>query len=368
MADIKTVYTELETAISLEKCRKCGCMQTTLDNLTKIVVGNGDDSLFSLAQSLPSWAGQMQPVRYSCRGCEHCYPAVAQNEFTVLFPAAADRLALDCDFQVSIGPWPPVVGEYFVLDPSAPVAVSTLASVELAEALAQQKPAGLAITGKTETENIGIDKIVKNSVSNPAIQFLIVAGQEPKGHQTGQTLLSLAKNGVDTQQRIVGSVGKGPFLRNVSTEEVDTFRRQVQVVDMIGCLDVAKISETVAELAQQADEGCGCGSCGCDTPATQISDIEVVYAAKENATVKLDKAGYFVIVPLPEKGIINVEHYAYDNTLVRMIEGTTARELYKTIVANGWVSELSHAAYIGRELTKAELSIEHNFKYVQDGA
>jgi len=368
MADIKTVYAELETAICLEKCRKCGCMQTTLDNLTKIVADNGDDSLLALAQSLPIWIGQMQPVRYSCRGCEHCYPAVAQNEFTVLFPAVADRLALDCDFQVSVGPWPPVVGEYFVLDRSAPVAVSTLASVELAEALARQKPAGLAIAGKTETENIGIDKIVKNCISNPAIQFLIVAGQEPKGHQTGQTLLSLAKNGIDTQQRVVGSVGKGPFLRNVSAAEVDIFRRQVQVVDMIGCLDVDKISEAVAELAQRADEGCGCGNCDCDTPAIEASTVEVVYAAKENTTVKLDKAGYFVIMPLQEKGVINVEHYGYDNTLLRVIEGTTARELYKTIVANGWVSELSHAAYIGRELTKAELSIEHNFKYVQDGA
>ena len=35
--------------------------------------------------------------------------------------------------------------------------------------------------------------------------------------------------------------GKGPFLRNVSTMEVDTFRQQVQVVDLIGCQDVDKI-------------------------------------------------------------------------------------------------------------------------------
>ena len=370
MADIKTVFAELDTAIGLEKCRKCGCMQTTLDNLTQQMVDNSEDSLLSLAQSLPVWAGQMQPIRYSCRGCEHCYPAVAQNEFVALFPAVAEQLTLDCDFQVNTGPWPPVVGEYFVLDTLAPVAVSTLADVELAEVLAGQKPAGLAIVGKTETENIGIDKIVKNVVSNPAIQFLVVAGQESKGHQTGQTLLALAKNGVDTQQRVVGSPGKGPFLRNVSAEEVDTFRQQVRLVDMIGCQDVAKICAAVAELAQQANEveACGCGSCGCDTPTAQVSNMETVRATEPDATIKLDKAGYFVIVPLPEKKIINVEHYAYNNTLLRVMEGATARELYKTIVANNWISELSHAAYVGRELTKAELSIEHNFKYVQDGA
>ncbi len=82
----------------------------------------------------------------------------------------------------------------------------------------------------------------------------------------------------------------------------------------------------------------------------------------------MDKAGYFVVLPLADKGIINVEHYAYDNTLLRVIEGANARALYATIVANGWVSELSHAAYLGKELTRAELSLKHGIKYVQDGA
>ncbi len=82
----------------------------------------------------------------------------------------------------------------------------------------------------------------------------------------------------------------------------------------------------------------------------------------------LDKAGYFVVLPEAEAGVITVEHYAYDNKLLRVVEGTTARAIYKTLVANGWVSELSHAAYLGRELAKAELSLRHGFKYVQDGA
>ncbi len=82
----------------------------------------------------------------------------------------------------------------------------------------------------------------------------------------------------------------------------------------------------------------------------------------------MDKAGYFVILPVAERAIINVEHYAYDNTLIRVIEGATARALYTTIIAEGWVTELSHAAYLGKELAKAELALEHGFKYVQDGA
>ena len=81
----------------------------------------------------------------------------------------------------------------------------------------------------------------------------------------------------------------------------------------------------------------------------------------------MDKAGYFVVLPLPDKKVINVEHYTYDNTLMRMIEGENARALYKTIIANGWVSELSHAAYLGKELAKAELSLTHGIPYIQDG-
>jgi len=38
------------------------------------------------------------------------------------------------------------------------------------------------------------------------------------------------------------------------------------------------------------------------------------------------------------------------------------------IINNKWVTELSHAAYLGKELTKAELSITKGFKFVQDGA
>ena len=82
----------------------------------------------------------------------------------------------------------------------------------------------------------------------------------------------------------------------------------------------------------------------------------------------MDKAGYFVILPRGEQNMINVEHYSYDNTLLRTIEGANARALYLTIVTNGWVSELGHAAYLGKELTKAELSLRHGIKYIQDGA
>ncbi len=66
--------------------------------------------------------------------------------------------------------------------------------------------------------------------------------------------------------------------------------------------------------------------------------------------------------------MIHVEHYGYDNTLLHVLEGPTARALYSAIVAQGWVTELSHAAYLGKELAKAEISFKHGIPYLQDGA
>jgi tetrahydromethanopterin S-methyltransferase subunit A len=265
--------------------------------------------------------------------------------------------------------WPPVVGDYFVVDKAAPVAVSTLASVELAAALAESKPAGLGIVGKTETENIGLDKIIKNMITNPALRFLIVAGQEPAGHRTGSTLLALAEDGVDPQRRVIGSPGKRPVLRNVSFEEIEAFRRQVEVIDLINCDKLAKVTPHIEKLASRTVDVSGCCSCDDAAAAVPCSTVPTLIAGEVlEANIRLDAAGYFVIVPVAEQGIISVEHYAYDHKLLRIIEGYAARTLYRMIIDNGWVTELSHAAYLGKELTKAELSLKFGFKYIQDGA
>ena len=94
--------------------------------------------------------------------------------------------------------------------------------------------------------------------------------------------------------------------------------------------------------------------------------VERVAAAGEDPLrIKLDKAGYFV-VNVRDQSIL-VEHYSYQEKLLRIIEGHDARSIYLTIVRHGWVSKLDHAAYIGKELAKAELSIRYGFDYLQDG-
>jgi tetrahydromethanopterin S-methyltransferase subunit A len=124
--------------------------------------------------------------------------------------------------------------------------------------------------------------------------------------------------------------------------------------------------ERIQELARQVGTTPDDRSLGEGTPV-QVLRTPVVQA-EEPDRVEMDKAGYLVILPQPTKGTIVVEHYSYDNRLRRVIEGRDARAICHSIVTNAWMTRLSHAAYLGKELARAELSLSMGFRYVQDGA
>ena len=386
---LEKVEAEIREGMSLAKCRKCGCMKDALDALSNSLTNVEKNSEGGFSDSLLQWKSQMEPIKYACLGCEYCYPAVALNEFGKVLPDAAPTDALSCAFSERIpsgdvkestsGGWPVVPGEYKVLckNGECSVAISTLASPELTDMIAELSPEEVCIVGKTETENIGIDKLIKNTITNKAIHYLVLAGTDPKGHKPGQTILGLSSNGVDEKMRVIGSEGKRPFLRNVTKDEIESFRKQVKVIDLIGCEDVETIlnkakellmtTNTSAQEVEQLKGKCGCSSCSEESESNESMEVPTI-RAKEPVKIQMDEAGYFVILPLPEKGIISVEHYSYDDKLLRTIEGKDARSLYWTIIENNWVTQLSHGAYLGKELAKAELSLVHSFKYVQDGA
>jgi tetrahydromethanopterin S-methyltransferase subunit A len=379
----KKVYSEIQRGMRLSKCKKCGCMRGTLENLKASLPLLKLKDASELLQNVNKWFDQLEPLEYPCFGCKYCIPPEAMTILTSKYPVLASATLSSCEMQVNEDSWPPVEGEYTVLDKSAPVAVSTLASVRLDEKLAKLKPEGLCMVGKTETENIGVDKIIKNVISNPSISTIIVAGKDTEGHQSGRTLLALWENGVDKNMRVIGSNGRRPILKNVSMEDVDIFRKQITVEDMIGSENTRSLAKKIRELSEEAPvtsgvTGCGCHSDCCDTgtvaiPAVMLPQstmsISTVKAKKQSkSSIKLDKAGYFVILPQKKKATILVEHYSYDNKLIKKIEGKSSRDIYLTIINNRWVTELSHAAYLGKELSRAELSIKNAYKFVQDGA
>ena len=56
--------------------------------------------------------------------------------------------------------------------------------------LANRKPEGLAIVGTMHTENLGIERVIKNVLANPHIRFLLLCGEDTQqavGHLPGQS-------------------------------------------------------------------------------------------------------------------------------------------------------------------------------------
>ncbi len=381
----KKAHSEIQRGMKLSRCRKCGCMKGTLENLKASLPLLKMKDAKELLKNVIEWQGQLEPLAYPCFGCKYCIPPEAMTMLTTKYPALASATLSSCEMKINDSSWPPVEGEFTILNSNAPVAVSTLASVKLEDKIAKLKPEGLCIVAKTETENIGIDKMIKNVISNPSIKFLILAGKDTEGHQSGKTLLALLKKGVDKNMRVIGSKGRRPILKNVTRTDVEKFRRQIKIEDMMGSENTRNIVKKIKELSKNSVSSASCG-CGDDTcapqpapvqikttfmamPALKAASVPKVKAKRQSkTTIKLDKAGYFVILPSKKTSTILVEHYSYDNKLLRKIEGKNGREIYFTIINNKWVTELSHAAYLGKELTKAELSITKGFKFVQDGA
>ena len=60
-----------------------------------------------------------------------------------------------------------------------------------------EPPKTVAIYGRLKTENIGIEKIVANTISNPFLRFLVLCGDDIRGHRSGSSLIALHKNGID---------------------------------------------------------------------------------------------------------------------------------------------------------------------------
>ena len=138
--------------------------------------------------------------------------------------------------------WPPVPGDFIVGNPEKPVAICTLGKK-------LDINSDYGIIGTCKTENIGIERIIINIISNPAIRFLILAGPEIPGHLTGHTLRALYKNGVDeSSRRIIDAKGAIPYIENVPIEAVERFRTQIELIDMLNNLNVDEIESKNAEL------------------------------------------------------------------------------------------------------------------------
>lgn len=354
---VQRLVNEIYTVHQIEKCRYCGCFQQVVG---ETVAALAEVPLTSeLKDKLLEVKGNTPIAKYDCLGCDPCHAAILSNTFEGIIkkePIEHKERVIAPEMES----WPVEEGQYIIGNKEASVAISTLSDSVLYQRIVQHLGTqNIAIIGPTLTENIGVGKVVKNCISNPYIRFLILCGEDPKGHRSGASLLALLQNGIDSQGRIIGSPAIRPVLKNVDFLHVQHLRKQVQVIDLVGCDELDIIGKKVEDCARKNL-----------TPFKETITIEGIkkVLAKPSKKLLLDPSGYFIIYPKPDKRAILVEHYPNDGTLRHIIEGDSVSEICSTIIELSLVSRLDHAAYLGRELERCRLSMELGFEFVQDRA
>jgi len=136
-------------------------------------------------------------------------------------------------------------GEFTACSPNGCVAV-VLLNIEYTP------PESVAIYGRLKTENIGIEKIVANTISNPHIRFLVVCGDDIRGHRSGSSLLALHKNGIDNNHRIIDAPGAIPYIENLKEDAIKRFQGQLEVVDFLGEKEKEKIDKIIADCTRMS--------------------------------------------------------------------------------------------------------------------
>jgi len=141
--------------------------------------------------------------------------------------------------------WPIAKGDFHSGDANSCVAVVTMGSHLDEQGICD---AGAALCGSCKTENLGLEKVIANIISNPNIRFVLTCGTEVKGHLSGQTFQALHANGVEGG-KVVGSKGAIPFIENLDDAAIKRFQAQVELVDIMETEDLGAIKAKIAELA-----------------------------------------------------------------------------------------------------------------------
>lgn len=351
---------QLGRAAAAQKCWRCGCLHHALEAIKRALPASA--RVGSLAGALTSARARSMPARYDCLGCEICWPAAALDALgrEGLISGEADVCPTET---VEARPgWPPLPGAYRLLRYRAPVAVCTLNDDALAERIASGERREVAIVGTLHTENLGIERLISNVLANPTIRFLVVCGADSRqriGHLPGQSLVALAREGVDAGGRIIGAKGKRPVLRNLEAGAIEHFRRTVEVVDLVGVSELERIEATLGACGERDPGPAGpWASGGAILPIT----------GSLPARMTSDPKGYFVVYVDRARQLLSLEHYGNDGVLTTVIEAPTAAEVYMPAVERGLLSRLDHAAYLGRELARAERALSGGEPFIQDAA
>jgi tetrahydromethanopterin S-methyltransferase subunit A len=357
--------------MALDKCRKCGCIQMALDAARQAFASSESVEARESLKKIDEFQQQMEPIAYDCLGCKVCWGGEVTRRIEDCFgeldlgntPGVRESMepACSCSGGVCRPAWPPHPGEFIVGNPEGSVAICTLASHELPAAVISGS-AAVAIAGKCDTENIGVEKVVLNILANRNIRWLIVCGQESEGHCSGDAFLKLKEHGTDAAMRIQQATSRRPVLKNLTMLDVASFRQQAEIINLVGCADADAVGAAVRECAVRTVV-----PLAGESSTLQHSSHETV-KARLPKRLELDPSGFFVVLLNRPGGLIVCEHYENSGKHSHTIEGKEAALVAATAVELGLVSRLDHAAYLGRELAKAESALRTGADYVQDAA
>jgi tetrahydromethanopterin S-methyltransferase subunit A len=252
--------------------------------------------------------------------------------------------------------WPIVSGRYVVGNPERSVAVCTLASSDLVDQIGQRDE--IAIVGRLYTLNFGLEKLVWNVVANPAIRFLLLCGDDT-ATEISQGIVNLHDRGLDEGRRIRDVRGYQPVVFNLTDEEIAAFQRHVELVSLISETDPEVILAAARELEARSPGRWGDG--------IRHPFPEPLAATRNRmGDIKLDPRGLFLVGIRRATNEIVVDHYSADRRYLGTMVGTDAEAICHTLAREALFSELSHAAYVGREVAKAEEALRWGLEYEQD--
>jgi tetrahydromethanopterin S-methyltransferase subunit A len=142
-------------------------------------------------------------------------------------------------------PYYPWGGEYTICTHNGCVAVVLLT-------IDYTPPPTVALYGPLKTENIGVEKIIANVISNPHIRFLVLCGDDIRGHRSGSSLVALHTNGIDEHHRIIQAPGAIPYIENIDQNAILRFQKQIQIIDCIGEKNKQTLDQTIQTCIQQS--------------------------------------------------------------------------------------------------------------------
>ncbi len=370
---LKKVHQDFADIRKEEQCRTCACfyvdmMGVVLEAVKAFRRSENGNELADVEKDFEKWLTEASSLDlHKCMGCRPCLPVPTFNKFSERMDTLNSleqselqpvKVSTFSPSEFKDYPWPVQPGDYEVLQAKASVAVVLLGN--LGDFHACSSLEGIAIAGSLTTENLGVEHILKNVIANPFIRHMFLFGKDVSGHLPGNALISLVDNGIGNSHKILGATGARAILKNVLTSEVEHFRRQITIHNLMNQNDFTSLKEQVLMLNSSEPVPFKAGL---------RVDLVGVTEATPASKLRLDPEGYFVVmIRKGRKNPIYVEHYRNDGRITNIVEGQDAATVCSTILRIGLVSQMDHAAYLGRELAKAELSLLTDKVYIQDRA